>query len=296
MRAPRFLLTLPLVAVLTPGTLGCGSTNRPYAGASAVATVNGESLSTTAFDRFVSVKLGEFAAEPLNDSVRSQLLDEFVKREVAVQAAVERGLAAPQPIRTADEEAEKVLAEQAIDSLVDRYYSEVVLKDVRVTPEEVARYYDAHRDAYKGATGYYVREILVRSREEAERARQSVAAGCDFGEVAREVSTAPTAARGGLSFYDARSLPSEFSRVITRLGAGETSDVVRSELGYHIFRLERRSGGESLDRVRERVADDLRADKNGRLVEADMERLLAESEVEINRDHLQFQYEGRFVR
>jgi hypothetical protein len=43
------------------------------------------------------------------------------------------------------------------------------------------------------------------------------------------------------------------------------------------------------------VAPDARANKNEQLVEANMERLLDDAKVTINRDRLPFQYEGRFA-
>jgi parvulin-like peptidyl-prolyl isomerase len=170
-----------------------------------------------------------------------------------------------------------------------------VLKDVDVTPDEVASFYAAHRDTYSSATGLYAREIRVKTREAVDAALRSIASGCAFADVAREVSTAPTASRGGLAYYEARALPPRFARAMAPLADGQMSGVVRSNLGYHIFLLERRSGGQSLDRIRDRVADDVRANKNEQLVEANLERLLDDAKVTINRDRLPFQYEGRFA-
>lgn len=291
MRAPRWPIRFVLVAVVALGSAGCAPAT---SGPPALATVNGESLSEGAFSRFVSVKLGAFAAEPLPDTVRSELFDEFVKRQVAVQAALDRGLPTPQPPSTTTPDPDGVLSEQALDSLVDRYYREVVLKDVRVTPDEVASYYASHRAAYDGRD-FEVREILVKSADEAERARRSVESGCDFADVAKAVSIAPTATQGGLSHYDPKALPPVFARAIEPLEDGQTSGVVRTDLGYHIFRLERRSEPAPLERVRDRVADDVLASKNEQLVQEDMERLLGAARVTVNRSSLPFQYEGRFA-
>jgi peptidyl-prolyl cis-trans isomerase C len=289
-------MILAISSVLVFGSSGCGSRASVGAAAAAVATVNGESLSNAAFERFVAVKLGVFADESLDDAVRSELLDEFVKRQVMLQAAASRGLKIDPPApRPDDPEAERVLGEQAIDSIVERYYREVVLKDVRLTPDEVASYYAAHRDSYSSATGLYAREIRVRTREEADTALRSIASGCAFADVAREVSTAPTASRGGLAYYESGALPPRFARAMAPLAAGQMSSVVKSNLGYHIFLLERRGDSQPLDLVRDRVADDARANKNEQLVEANMERLLDDAKVTINRDRLPFQYEGRFA-
>ncbi len=294
MRAPRPPIPLLLVfAVVVIGTVGCGSTPPSLASGAEVAIVNGERLSNAAFERFVTVKLGEFAAEPLDDTVRSELLDEFVKREITAQAAARLGLRDPAPGESPND-ADGRVHERSTDALVERYYREVVLREVEVTPEEITDYFDAHRDSYSSAGGLYVREIRVKTREEAETARRAVTSGCAFADVARDVSTSPTSAQGGLAYYEAKALPPTFARAIEPLTTGQMSGVVRSDLGYHVFLLERRGSVPSLERVRDRVADDVRASKNERLVEADLERLLGESNVTINRTHLPFQYEGRF--
>lgn len=287
-------LKLLLVSALLCGTPSCASVRMQPRIEPALVTVNGQVLSTDEFDRFVSVKLGDFAEEPLNDRVRSELFDEFVKRQITVQAAEQRGLKIDTPV--VEESKEKMLLyEQALDSVVDRYYREVVLSNVEVTPDEVLRYYNANRDRYANREGFSVREIRVKTRDEAERARQSILSGCaDFPEVARTVSQGPAAAKGGLTFYETGTLPREFEQVVTSLAVGQMSEIIQSKLGYHIFLLERRGSVQPLERVRERVIDDVRARKNERLVEADVERLVGQARVEINRDSLPFHYEGRF--
>lgn len=290
MRPPRPPILVLLFAALLVVS-GCGAGDRSLAAGKAVATVNGHELSEGAFDQFVNVKLGAFAEEPLNDRVRSAMLDEFVKREVTVQAAAERGLVE----RLATPRAEATLDELLADTLVERYYREVVLDGIEVTPHEVEVFFDANRDRYARRDGYTVREIRVRTRAEAERARRLVAHGdAAFADLARAVSVAPTARGGGLGFFDARALPPDLERVVAPLGAGEMSRVVETKLGYHVFLLEQRGLVVPLENVRERVASDARASKNERLVNADLERLLEQARVEINREQLPFQYEGRF--
>jgi hypothetical protein len=291
MRPPRPPITVLLFAALLVVS-GCGAGDRSLAAGKAVATVNGHELSAGAFDQFVNVKLGAFAEEPLNDRVRSAMLDEFVTREVTVQAATERGLVAGATPR-ADADLDELVA----DTVVERYYREVVLDGVDVTPQEVELYFDANRDRYARRDGYTVREIRVRTRAEAERARRLVAEGdAAFADLARTLSVAPTARAGGLGFFDARALPPDLARVVAPLTAGEMSGVVETKMGYHVFLLEQRGLVVPLENVRERVASDARASKNERLVNADLERLLEEARVEINREQLPFQYKGRFYQ
>lgn len=287
------LLVLALVVCCSAST-SCGIAPTDAPSRPAVVTVNGRSLTRDQFNSFLHVKLGEFSRDSLTDAVRSELLDEFVAREMVLQDARTHGLVPP-PTPIAGPIADASLDEMAIDRLMQRYYREVVLKDVTVTDDELS----AHLATVRGSAsdeGYVVREICVSSRGEAEAARQKVLSGSEpFGDVAKSVSRTPTAPRGGLSYYDPGVLPPALERAVRPLSPGEVSRIVETGYGYHIFRLERRGPQALPDEERERMAGEVLASKNERLVRANVQRLLESAQISVNRDLLSFQYEGRFA-
>jgi parvulin-like peptidyl-prolyl isomerase len=294
MRVQSTPVALLLVAWIAAAA-GCAGKS-----AGVVATVNGEPITREEFERFVAVKLGDLAAEPLSDTVRSQLFDDFLKREVTAQAAREHGLelgAGEAEVGALATGEEPILAEVTTDLLVEKYYREVVLRDAEVTPDEVAGYYEKHRDEFARPDGYYVREIRVGTRAEAERLRGEAASGkADFAALARSASAGPGGRPGGLAFYEAGKLPPMLERAVAPLGVGQISPVVESTYGFHVFRLEGRAAPVTLERVRDKIEDELRRRKNERLVQADAERLLERADVAIKVEDLRFQYEGRFAR
>ncbi len=67
--------------------------------------------------------------------------------------------------------------------------------------------------------------------------------GKDFEEMARKYSSGPNAARGGLlPMMPLDDLVSSYSAAAAALEPGEISEVVRTDFGYHVIRLNRRSG------------------------------------------------------
>jgi parvulin-like peptidyl-prolyl isomerase len=287
----RAAISLLLAWVVAAG--GCGGVP-----ASVVATVNGEPVTRDAFEQFVAVKLGDIAGEPLSDSVRSQLFDEFLKREVTAQAAREHGLRLGQEEIDAKHPRDvPIRAEITVDLLVQKYYREVVLREIEVKPEEVASYYKAHRADFERSSGYYVREIRVATRQEAEQLRSDITSGRgDFEAAARTASLASTAPKSGLAFYETGQLPPVLERAVAPLAVGQTSPVVESTYGFHLFLLEARAAPLSFDRVRGEIVAELRRRKNEQLVKADAERLLDRAQIAIELERLRFQYEGRFAR
>jgi peptidyl-prolyl cis-trans isomerase SurA len=140
---------------------------------------------------------------------------------------------------------------------------------VNVSPEEVERYYNEHIAEYGTPDRVHARLIsrLVPAgatpeqraavRAEAERIRKLAASGKDFAELAKTSSEGPGADEGGDLGEIARGqMQAEFDKAAFALKPGEVSDVIETESGFHIFKLEQRVG-EAHQPIAE-VKDDIR--------------------------------------
>lgn len=124
--------------------------------------------------------------------------------------------------------------------------------------------YRAAPEKFKTADQTRVRHILLLGNsEQAQKAAEAVLAevkaGGDFEKIAREKSQDGSAERGGdLGWFEAGRMVPEFEAAADKLkNPGDVSDLVRTQFGWHIIKLEgRRPGGQ---RTYEEVRDDLRA-------------------------------------
>ena len=147
---------------------------------------------------------------------------------------------------------------------------------VSVTEQEVDRYLDENRQKLETGLTYHARHILIppdRERTDAawaaarERARAVFArleSGADFSEVAKEVSRDGTAKEGGdLGTLKKGELADDIEAQILKLATGQVSEPFRTELGYHMFKLESKETleGEGLARVRQQIRDILFREK-----------------------------------
>src|SRR5262245_42233641 len=188
----RFCL-LHFTMVVCVLSIGC----RAGADHSAViASINGTDVHRDEFERFVATKIGEFSPAETADALRSQMLDEFIKRRLVLDEAGRAGLtvsstevdqaALDNPQLKSSSASAETREEFRRDLLVEKYYRQVVLRDVHVSPEEVKQYVDRSQSKVTDKPGFYVREIRVQSREEADKLRREVTDGkADFASVAR---------------------------------------------------------------------------------------------------------------
>lgn len=110
-------------------------------------------------------------------------------------------------------------------------------KDVKVTDEDVKKYYDENPNAFTGAD---VSHILIADEAKAKEVREKAATGGDFAALAKEFSEDPGSKEkgGSLGFtmYNTDKLVPEFVAGMSALKEGEISQPVKSQFGYHIIK------------------------------------------------------------
>ncbi|MGA1367187.1 MAG: peptidyl-prolyl cis-trans isomerase [Blastocatellia bacterium] len=280
-----------------------------------IVEINGQAFHASAFDRFIKARLSDFESSPLDqDQQRSSLLDRFILRQLIVRQALDSNFELSeedvrQNFETQYKQATTEGADQnpavlqsserrteILNDLLELKFSETQLpKEVAVTEEEIKAHYEANRDQYPSRYGFYVREIRVEEEAEARRLqRQSIARPDDFPVLAREHSNAPTAAQGGLIYYETEQIPPPLEQAIVALKVGSVSNVVKSNFGYHLFKLEQRVEPLPFEKIRQEVIERLQSEKKRQLIEAFGDRLAAAASIVIHRGRLGFTYRGRY--
>jgi peptidyl-prolyl cis-trans isomerase C len=236
---PLFAAFLPLLLLLDFPVAATAS-ERVVAQLASGTLVTAEDLTTEALTLPPQAQAQVFA-RPSDAAQFAQSM--LLRRELARQAEAEGLLADPKVIAALRAARERVLADAALSRAEGQSPDRAAL-------ERLARnQYDAAPEKYSIPEQIRVSHILVSSRacEPEARAREVLARarqpGSDFAALAREYSDDPaSAARGGDLglFQRGRMTPAFEVAAFALKQPGDLSDLVKTEYGYHIIRLEER--------------------------------------------------------
>ena len=276
-----------------------------------IVKLNGREIHREEFEQFLVSKMGDVGIADISDPIRSQMLDEYLKRRLVLEDAARTGLSVSNAeIEQSTQDNPQMKSsiatgvnrdELARDLLVEKYYRQIAQRDVRVSPEEIQQYIEKNQSRLTGRPGFLVREIRVQSREEAERLRREVTEGRrDFASVARLHSDAPNSEQNGLTRYDEGQLPDVLEKAVQPLRPGDISPIIESNYGFHVFKLEQRiqphapeERRSQLDDRRAQLTEELIARRNQQAVDKVLERLTSEAKIEIVDSALGFPYTGQ---
>lgn len=227
-----------------------------------IVVVNGETITQGELDAASAAQESEEAKkEILNRMIEEKLvLSEAKKRNVEVaDLEIEEKLKEIKLKFESDEDFNEALKEGGIslNELKQKYADQIkvaklvemeVRKKIVITPSEILEYYNLHKEEFKDPQQAKVKNILIKPDKDlpdedarilAEKILGFLKAGENFDELALKYSKGPNADRGGeLGFVKRGQMLKEIEDVVFNLNVGQLSEVIKTQLGYHIFKVE----------------------------------------------------------
>lgn len=199
----------------------------------------------------------ERSGRPVPAEMEEQIKEEVIAREIFLQEAGRRGLAASPEYRQQME-----LARETI--LIRELFADFQKKNP-VTDAEIKAEYDKFAAANEGKE-YHAAHILVDSEDRAKAIIAEVNAGKKFEDIAKKESKDPgSGAQGGdLGWASPANYVPEFTEAMVKLQKGGLTDApVKSQFGWHIIRLDdvREAQLPKIDEVKPQIAQQLQQQK-----------------------------------
>lgn len=138
-------------------------------------------------------------------------------------------------------------------------------KDVKITEDEIKKYYDEHGKEFEQPEQVRARHILVDTEDEAKAIEDRLKKGEDFAKIAQEKSkdTSSAVKGGDLGFFGPGTMVPEFDKVAFSLKVNEVSQPVKTQFGYHVIQLLEKKAAQkaTLEEARPKIEKQLKEEK-----------------------------------
>jgi parvulin-like peptidyl-prolyl isomerase len=278
MKKCAFILTLcALCALAACKRESASAENKP------IVKINGTDYSLKDLWDFSNVTIWEMEAKDLyNEEVKDKLLADFVEHHMLLDEARNRGYTLNADrldqfgLQLSTEQgasqlkaltgkyaidAEKIAQLEEDRMLIDMLFTEVANSTPYITEDELKQYYLDTANPQAPVGEAHVLHIFTTDNESINQAAKELAGGIMFSEVARKYSQSPEASEGGdLNYIKETDFPELFSAAF-RLKEGETSAVIKSDYGYHIFRMQKYAAAAQYEEAKDKLLEKLYTEK-----------------------------------
>lgn len=182
--------------------------------------------------------------------------------------------------------------------LASQYLQKEIIEKITISEAKARAYYKDHPEAFKNPEMIRARHILFKAepgasdedknkiKAKAAEVLEKLKKGEDFIKLAAEVSDdLGTKAKGGdLDFFPKGTMIPAFEEAAFSLKPGELSNIVETEYGYHIIKLEEKKEPllEPYETIKEKVKDQALQEMRKTAVTEFVEKSLKNAKVEIN--------------
>jgi peptidyl-prolyl cis-trans isomerase D len=148
--------------------------------------------------------------------------------------------------------------------------------DIQVSEDQISQYYESHPEEFTTEKTVAARHILLKldegaddqtvasKKEKALEIYEEAISGKDFAELAKKYSEGPSRDRGGdLGAFKKDTMVKPFADKAFSMAAGEISEPVRTQFGWHIIKVEKinEGGKQDLAEVNDQIKEALLSDQ-----------------------------------
>lgn len=197
-----------------------------------LAVVAGEEITKAELDAFLQKLPANQRAYAVNPQAREYYLEQLISMRLFSKMGEEMKL---------DETEEfKTIIENVKSELLSQMAMKETLKDVTVSEEEIAAFYEANKDQFVKDEMVQAKHILVDTEETCAKIAEEIAGGAKtFEDAAKEYSNCPSKERGGdLGEFGKGQMVKEFEDAAFAAEPGTVTGPVKTQFGYHLIKVE----------------------------------------------------------
>jgi len=250
----------------------------------AIATINGEKITVQEFN-------AELDKIPMNmkmlvatQSGKREFLDRLIVQKLLLKEAKKENV---DKDKSFQERLEEIKQQLTIEQLLKKKMS----AELNFSDADLEKYYEEHKEEFKRGQEIETRQILVKTEPEAKEIEARIAKGEDFAELAKRYSIDPAAKTSGgdIGYHPKGTLIPEYEAAAFALTkVGQVSKPVKTQLGYHIIKLEGTRTGTYVPftEVKEFVRQKMTQEKKSEALQKYIDSLKKSARIFVNDDML----------
>lgn len=244
-----------------------------------IATIGSREITVDDFEYALMSSPKESAQFFNTDQGKKALLDQMVKQELLYLNAIEDGL---------DKEEEYIKELEILTAVkLKEYAIRKLFKEISVSKEDAEEFYNTYKENFVKKESARAKHILVDNEEKANEILKEIKEGKSFEELAKEYSKCPSKDNGGdLGYFERGRMVPEFEEVAFKTNVGEISEVVQTQFGYHIIKVEDKKEASKVpfEQVEAKIKEHLLAMKRDEKLNEFTEKSKEKYAVNVNED------------
>lgn len=242
-----------------------------------LAEVNGKKITGVDYNLFIDSLNPQLKQYFGGEEMNKDVVNELVYQTLLYEDAIEKGM---------DKEDEFTqVVEKTRESMLKTYALGKLLATVKVTDDDIKKFYEDNKEAFKENESANASHILVEEEDKAKEIYEKIKNGEDFAALAREFSTCPSKEKGGdLGTFTKGQMVKEFEDAVFNGEVGKVTEPVKTQFGYHIIKVNEKNEGRDLDfdEVKDKIAEKVRRQKEQELYSKKISELKDKYQVKMN--------------
>ncbi|MDU5466305.1 MAG: peptidylprolyl isomerase [Peptoniphilus harei] len=242
-----------------------------------LAEVNGKKITGVDYNLFIDSLNPQLKQYFGGEEMNKEVVNELVYQALLYEDAMEKGM-------DKDDEFIQVV-EKTKESMLKTYALGKLLATVKVTDEDIKKFYEDNKEVFKEKESANASHILVEEEDKAKEIYEKIKNGEDFAALAREFSTCPSKEKGGdLGTFTKGQMVKEFEDAVFNGEVGTVTEPVKTQFGYHIIKINEKNEGRDLefDEVKDKIAAQVRRQKEQELYNKKITELKDKYQVTMN--------------
>jgi len=199
--------------------------------ASVLANVDGKTITLEDYSDKIAKMPSKMRRKIVGQEGKEKALDNMIKDELFYKEALKRGY------ENNNKVVEKLKTIRR-GVILEAFFTDLLNKNIPIGDDEIVLYFKENKETFDRPEMVKISHILVSDKDKAKKVMAEIKQGNNFKELAKKYSNDKGSSwKGGdLGFIQRGKMPAEFDEAAFALKKeAEISDIVKSNLGYHII-------------------------------------------------------------